>query len=100
MPDPLTDLLHRLDAGRQRATYGAVAGYLGGSARFLMNGRPRNHLHSWVVSTKDGRPTRYPEEDVHPDLFANDRVLRSADELRAWLDAEPDGAATPGSAPA
>ena len=84
--DPLTDLLHRLQDGRQRATYGAVAGVLNAVPMFVMSGRPRNRLHSWVVNAQTGQPTRYEADDVHPDLLAHERVLTSEDELRAWLE--------------
>ena len=84
--DPLTTILYRLDAGRQRATYGAVADLLGGSPMFLMNGRPRNPLHSWVVNAQTKLPTRYGTDEMHPHLLKHDHVLTSAEELRAWLD--------------
>ncbi len=84
--DPLTDLLHRLQDGRQRATYGAVAGALNAVPMFVMSGRPRNRLRSWVVNAQTGQPTRYEPDDIHPDLLAHDRVLTTEDELRAWLE--------------
>lgn len=88
--DPLTHVLLRLDAARTRATYGAVAGHLGVPAMFLMNGRPRDPLHSWVVSKATGLPTGYPEDLWHPDLLRNDRVIDGAADLAAFL-SEPDG---------
>ena len=86
--DPLTPLLYRLQDLRQRATYGAVAGVLDRPAWFLMKGRPRDPLHSWVVNARTGRPTGYAEDAVHPDLLARDHVVGSADALRALLDPE------------
>ena len=83
--DPLTDLLHRLQHGRQRATYGAVAGVLNAVPMYVMSGRPRNALHSWVVNAQTGLPSKYGPDETHADLLAHDRVLRTADELRAWL---------------
>lgn len=83
--DDLTYVLVRLDGRRQRATYGAVAGHLGASPRTLMRGRPRDPLHSWVVSRATGLPTGYTEADTHPDLLASDRVLATADALAAFL---------------
>ena len=88
--DPLTDLLHRLQDARQRATYGAVAGVLGAVPLYVMSGRPRNPLHSWVVSAKTGLPSKYAPDEQHADLLARDRVVSTADDLRAWLDAGPD----------
>jgi len=83
--DPLTHVLLRLDAVRTRATYGAVAGHLGVTPRFLMRDRPRDPLHSWVVGKQTGRPTGYPEELWHADLLQNDRVIGSAGDIAAFL---------------
>lgn len=85
MPD-LDAVLLALERARARATYGAVAGVTGGMARSLMNHRPRNPRHSWVVSQATGRPTGYEPQDEHPELYARDRVIGSADELRALLE--------------
>ena len=84
--DPLTPLLFRLQSLRQRATYGAVAGVVGGHPRSLMRGRPRDPLHSWVVNAQNGRPTRYRDDEMHPNLFDRDDVVSDADALRALLD--------------
>ena len=83
--DPLTTLLYRLQGGRQRATYGAVAAVVGAAPRSVMRGRPRDPLHSWVVNAQTGLPTHYADDQVHADLLAHDRVLATEDELRAWL---------------
>ena len=85
-PDALTAILVRLQDARQRATYGAVAGVLNAVPLYVMSGRPRNPLHSWVVSAKTGLPSKYAPDEQHADLLAHDRVLSSADDLRAWLD--------------
>ena len=54
-----------------------------------MSNRPRDPLHSWVVSAKTGLPTGYGPDETHMDLLANARVLRTADDLAAFLsDAE------------
>lgn len=86
-PDDLTPLLHRLQDARTRATYGAVAGVVGGTAQSVMKGRPRNPLHSWVVNKQTKRPTHYVGAEHHPNLFENARVIQSADDLAAFLDA-------------
>ncbi len=83
--DELTALLHRLQDGRQRATYGAVARVMGAVPLYVMSGRPRNPLHSWVVSATTGLPSKYAPDEMHADLLARDRVLASGDELRDWL---------------
>lgn len=85
MPD-LDDVLLALERARTRATYGAVAGVTGGVAPYLMNGRPRNPRHSWVVNAQTGRPTHYEPQDEHPELYVSDYVIGSADELRALLE--------------
>ncbi|HEX8299902.1 MAG TPA: hypothetical protein VF594_12140 [Rubricoccaceae bacterium] len=81
MADPLTDVLVALEAASQRATYGAVAGYLGAVPYFLMSGRPRDPLHSWVVGTKTGLPTGYGPDETHTDLLRHEHVLRTPDEV-------------------
>lgn len=86
--DPLTPLLYRLQDLRQRATYGAVAAVLGRPAWFLMRGRPRDPLHSWVVNAGTGLPTGYADDAVHPDLLAHSRVVSDPDALRALLGQE------------
>ena len=86
-PDALTALLYRLQDLGQRATYGAVAGVVGGHPRSLMRGRPRDPLHSWVVNAQTGRPTHYRDDEMHAALFANDHVIADAAELRRLLDA-------------
>ena len=84
--DPLTPILYALQERRQRATYGAVAEVVGLPALFLMRGRPRDPIHSWVVNARTGLPTGYTDDATHPDLLAHDRVVHDADALRALLD--------------
>ncbi len=87
-PDDLMRILVALEAGRRRATYGAVAGLLGVPAMFLMNGRPRDPLHSWVVSKRTAMPTGYAPDQQHSDLLRHDHVLQTSDELTAYLDGQ------------
>lgn len=84
--DDLTPILHALQDGKTRATYGAVAEQIGAVPMFLMNGRPRNPLHSWVVSKQTGMPSGYTEDERHIDLLENSRVIQDADELAGYLD--------------
>ena len=87
--DDLTPILRELERAKTRATYGAIADHLSVTARFLMSNRPRDPLHSWVVSAQTGLPTGYGPDETHTDLLANERVLRTADDLAAFLtDAE------------
>lgn len=78
-------ILDQLDTARQRATYGAVAAVVGVSPRALMSGRERNQRHSWVVNLKSGLPTDYPVELTHAELTSNAAIIKSKDELAAWL---------------
>lgn len=84
-PDPLSAVLFALDAAKQRATYGAVAGHLGVPAMFLMKDCPRDPLHSWVVNGQTELPSGYPDDAVHLDLLRHARVLRTAEEIAALL---------------
>ena len=100
MPDPddLTSILYRLQDGRQRATYGAVAGVMNAVPLYVMSGRPRNPLHSWVVSAKTHQPSKYQPDEVHPELETRDRVLTTEDELRDWLAGRATGGGQPPAA--
>jgi hypothetical protein len=81
----IDSILDQLDNFHQRATYGAVAGVVDSSPRSLMSGRERNQKSSWIVSRKDGKPTGYEAEHVHPNIAERDQILETADALRGWL---------------
>ena len=81
--DAIVELLSR---HHQRATYGAVAELVGRVPRFVMQGRPRNRLNSWVVSQDTGLPSGYPEPMIHPQIDERDTILTTAAELSAWLE--------------
>ena len=82
----MDQILDALDRGHQRATYGAVAAILDRPPRTLMQGRERDQRHSWVVSRKNGEPTGYASELVHPALRERSEVLDSKEELALWLE--------------
>jgi hypothetical protein len=82
----IDSILEQLDRFHQRVTYGAVASVVNASPRSLMSGRPRNSQSSWIVSRKDGQPSGYHPDQKHPELESRDQILRTADELRSWLD--------------
>jgi len=90
----LSEIVSRLDAGKQRATYGAVAGLVGGLARGLMNGRPKTPKCSWVVASSGpqrGWPTGYTLHQIHPDCFRQTRagsgnVINDSAQLERWLE--------------
>jgi len=81
----LDGILTALNQHQQRATYSAVAALLGQTPRLVMHGRPREQNNSWIVSKSTGRPTGYPDTEVHPQLSANETVLTTREELAAWL---------------
>lgn len=81
----MDQILDQLETGRQRATYGAVAAIVGASPRALMSGRERSRRHSWIVNLKSGLPTDYTEALIHPELTSNSAILRTKEELGAWL---------------
>lgn len=85
----LDGILDSLERNHQRATFGAVAEFLGREPRSLFNGYPRTPRTSWVVSKSTGLPTGTKESDYPPALFENKRVIDSSDELRAWLKDHP-----------
>jgi hypothetical protein len=80
--DQILDALHH---NHQRATYGAVAALLGKPPRTLMQGRERDQRHSWVVSRKNGEPTGYQPDLMHPSLRERDQVLDTKEALARWL---------------
>lgn len=80
--DRILDLLHQ---HHQRATYGAVAALLGKSPRALMQGRPRDWRHSWVVNRDTGLPSEYPALKIHPRISQCPEIIDSEADLENWL---------------
>ena len=83
----LDTILDRLEREKQRATYGAVGALIGRIPRSVMQGRPKDARHSWVVSSDTLLPSDYAAHEMASDLLAHDAVLTSGDELRDWLGA-------------
>ncbi len=92
----LEGIVDQLNARRQRAADGAVAGLVGVLPRGLMSGRPREPKYSWVVAATTGEdsqrgyPTGYSVGQIDPDCYRQisqrlDNVIDSAAELREWL---------------
>jgi hypothetical protein len=86
----LDQIVALLNQFHRRATFGAIAAYLTQHGqqvfpRFLMDGRDRNHLNSWVVNQVTGLPTNYGPTQMHPHLLQNATVLTTAPQLTAWL---------------
>jgi hypothetical protein len=87
MPEDLSieEIVDVLDRYRVRATYGAVAAYVGKPATFLMTNLERAPRYSWIVNQETLQPTGYDTSQKHPDLEQNRMVLRSDRKLRDWL---------------
>ncbi|MEP6507244.1 MAG: hypothetical protein ABJC63_03390 [Gemmatimonadales bacterium] len=81
----IDSIVDQLDRFRQRATYGAIAAIVNRSPRNLMDKRTRSPRDSWVVSRKDGMPSQYPPEQVHPEIKARETILTTGAELENWL---------------
>jgi len=84
--EQLTEILDFLNDTKMRATYGAVAGYLGvkprGMGQLLGEHSLRN---SWVVNEKKDVPTDYPPELIHPELHRLSLRIDTADKLNRGL---------------
>lgn len=72
-----------LEAKKLRATYGAVAKYLGVPQRSLgdLLGR-KCPKASWVVNAGTGEPTGYFPTQMHLDLKSQSRIIMTDDDLR------------------
>jgi hypothetical protein len=86
----LDDIVDQLNERKQRATYGAVATFVGGAPIGLMRGRERCHKYSWVVAKKTGRPTGYAESQIDPDCRGQigqrpGDIIEDGDSLKKWL---------------
>lgn len=94
----LDKIIARLNEQNQRASYGAIAGFLGGGAtpRYLMDGRPRNPVNSWVVAAGGqwyGRPTKYADKEIHDECRRQIRerlkdFIQDSEVLAGWLRAK------------
>ena len=87
----LDSIVELLDRHHKRATYGAVAKLVGKPATFLMQGRLRDHRHSWVVNQGTGLPTGYNSDDIHPSLKEDPEILSNPENLRAWITSLEEG---------
>ncbi len=85
----LDEILERLEHYRQRATFGAVAGFLGCQPYTLFDGYPRNRRTSWVVNKDSGEPTGFNKSAMHPDLHKNPHIITNSNELKRWLSTHP-----------
>jgi hypothetical protein len=86
--DLLVDTIGWLQHHRQAATYGALAGVIGGSPKPVMADLPRSFRNSWIVDPETKRPTGYDPEQIHPELIASIEahgVIETAEQLSDWL---------------
>lgn len=79
------EIIARLARHRQRATYGALAGVVGGLPRSVMSGLPKTRENSWIVAAATGLPTGYTAGEMAPELSWRDEIIATPDALRAWL---------------
>ena len=85
-PNPKTqDIIAKLASYKQRATYGALAGIVGGLPRSVMSGMPKTVENSWIVTASNGLPTGYALHERAPELLSRDHVIKTPDALLAWL---------------
>lgn len=78
-------VLDALQSQCQRATYGAVGEFLGipGMSVSAHLG-DRSKRASFVVAA-NGQPTGYKKSELHPDLFKNEKVIRTGQDLTTFL---------------
>jgi hypothetical protein len=81
----LDEILDLLSQYHQRATYGAVGGVLGVPARSVMQGRPRDARHSWVVNQETHNPTGYVPAQCDVHLYERNTILMTAATLLPCL---------------
>ena len=85
--DPhLAEILRFLNSKKIRATYGAVAGIVGGNAQSI-GGRlgARRREASWVVNTSTGTPIGYTQDQLHPELTSSAEIIRTGEALKGRL---------------
>ena len=80
------EVLACLEMKKTRCTDGAVAGLLGIQRNDL--GRilgPKRPASSWVVSASTHRPTGYEQDELPPDLYQNEQVIDSPEDLKKFI---------------
>jgi hypothetical protein len=84
--EELNEILDFLNDRKMRATYGAVANYLGVGPRAMgkLLGEPSQRA-SWVVNATEELPTGYPPELIHPDLHRISLLIDTAGKLDRGL---------------
>ena len=88
----LEDTVDRLHRYGQAATYGAVAGVVGGHPRTVMQGRDRSLPYSWVVNKRTRVPTGYEPHEIDSRLsksITERGVIETPEVLNDWLAGHP-----------
>ena len=91
----VTSICLQLREHKQKATYEAVAKVLEIHPKMVMNGKPKNHLYSWIVSRETDKPLGYASlSAMDPELSkSKNKTIFDGAALENWLDA-PENATT------
>jgi hypothetical protein len=84
----LENTVEKLHGHGQAATYGAVAGVVGGYHRTVMQGLHHAHRYSWVVNKRTRVPTGYEPHEIDPRLsqsITERGVIETPEDLDDWL---------------
>ena len=87
MQDKFTLVFDYINEVKTRCTYNAAAESLGitTSALKKLLGEPRPEA-SWFVSATTGKPLKYEDEQMHPELYRTKRMITSGKVLKRNLD--------------
>ena len=84
--DPrLAEVIRFLNRERVRATYGAVADFLGVSPRSMGARLGPRTIEELSLNREQGNraaPTDYKADELHPELMTNPGMITTAEELR------------------
>jgi len=84
--DNITVIVDYINTVKIRCTFDAAAKALGITPQALKKqlGEPRPEV-SWFVSPTSGEPTRYTDDEKHPELYRTTRIITSANVLKRNL---------------
>ena len=82
----VNEILVALNEAELRCTYNALTDFCGSDLRSIINCLgERRPLASWIVNRKTLQPTNYLASQEHPNLYKNDTVFDSAEQLQALI---------------
>ena len=84
----LEDIVEKLHGHGQAATYGAVAGVVGGYHRTVMQGLHHAHRYSWVVNKSNPCAHGVRPHEIDPRLsqsITERGVIETPEDLDDWL---------------